>query len=331
MAITMAYTAMAVPFMGTKYASDSHAVRLEVYYESGRMVIKLMEAFGRLLLAGREFARLSAYTQRVTQLVKTIDNESQTTAVRAIQAPGLELRELVRGSGIVERCDPNNPFIQFIDVPLCTPSGDVLINSLNITIRHGEHVIITGPNGCGKSSLFRLVGELWPLYAGKLIKPAKSDLFYIPQKPYLTLGSFRDQIIYPDLPEDMERKNITDLDLASIMSKVELGYLLERESFDSIQDWSEVLSGGEKQRVAIARLVYHKPLYAILDECTSAVSVDVEQRIYSYITKEINCSLLSVSHRLKQLAHFHHSVLRFDGCGSYTYTNILEEGDAVVL
>lgn len=77
MAITIAYTAMAIPFMGNKYSQESHAIRLELYYESGRMVIKLMEAFGRLLLAGREFSRLSAYTQRVTGLVQAIENIDQ--------------------------------------------------------------------------------------------------------------------------------------------------------------------------------------------------------------------------------------------------------------
>jgi ATP-binding cassette subfamily D (ALD) protein 3 len=300
------------------------------------MVIKLMESFGRLLMAGREFARLSAYTQRVTQLMRTIRDEKQTSAIDRISpthALGGEvvIRELVRGSGTMEYCAPNRPLIQFLDVPLCTPNGDILLHSLNLTIHHGQHVIITGPNGCGKSSFFRLLGELWPLYGGKLIKPQNKDLFYIPQKPYLTLGTFRDQIIYPDTVVDMRRRGRTDLDLMSLLDRVELGYLLERESFGSIQDWAEVLSGGEKQRVAIARLIYHRPSYAILDECTSAVSVDVEQRIYKYLTEVVGCSLLSVTHRVRQLQHFHHFVLKFDGCGGYTFQGLLEDGDAVGL
>jgi ATP-binding cassette subfamily D (ALD) protein 3 len=125
----------------------------------------------------------------------------------------------------------------------------------------------------------------------------------------VTLGTFRDQIIYPDTLSDRKRKGITDHELQFILEKVELGYLLERETFDTVNDWSEVLSGGEKQRVAIARLIYHKPLFAILDECTSAVAVDVEQRIYKYLTEEIKCTLLSVTHRVKQLQHFHLCVL----------------------
>lgn len=108
----------------------------------------------------------------------------------------------------------------------------------------------------------------------------------------------------------MTRKGICDNELKKILEIVELGYLLERENWDSIQDWQDVLSGGEKQRVAIGRLIYHKPLFAILDECTSAVSVDVEQNIYRFLSENINCSLLSVTHRVKQLQNFHQYVLR---------------------
>ena len=108
---------------------------------------------------------------------------------------------------------------------------------------------------------------------------------------------------------DMKRKGFSDSKLEEILEKVELSYLLEREgSFDSVQDWSDVLSGGEKQRVAIARLIYHKPLYAILDECTSAVSIGVEQRIYKYLSESIGCSLLFVetsSETTSTISSFH--------------------------
>lgn len=310
MAMMTAYVAIAIPFMGPKYNSDTHAVRLELYYESGRMVIKLMEAFARLLMAGREFSRLSAYTSRVTQVMDAMEDDQTTTAKKCItQSSAGSVRELYRDSGTLKYCDQDDPVIEFVDVPICTPSGDILVNSLTMTIKMGQHCIITGPNGCGKSSFFRLLGELWPLYGGRMTRPPKSDLFYIPQKPYLTLGTFRDQIIYPDSLADSKRKGMTDFELAFILEKVELSYLLERETFDTVNDWSEVLSGGEKQRVAIARLIYHKPLFAILDECTSAVAVDVEQRIYKYLTEEIKCTLLSVTHRVKQLQHFHLCVL----------------------
>lgn len=326
-ATVVGYLALAIPFFNTRYADQSQSFRLETYYKSGRMMVKLAESLGRLLLAGREFSRLAAFAQRVNQLKGRIEaNKKESPLPIALKntLPSFE-------TGVIEYCDPKKPIIQFISVPLATPNGDVLINSLNVTIKHGQNVIVTGPNGSGKSSLFRLLGELWPIFGGKLIKPRSKELFYIPQKPYLALGSFRDQIIYPDSLIDMRRKGLTDRHLQVILEKVELSYLLEREgSFDSVQDWSDVLSGGEKQRVAIARLIYHKPLYAILDECTSAVSIDVEQRIYKYLTESIGCSLLSVSHRVKQLQSFHHFILKFDGLGDYSFTAI-EGEDSVVI
>lgn len=289
----------------------------------------MAESIGRLVLAGRDLSKLAAYTQRVTQLMKSIDNNRKELTIKT---PGAQFKKL----GIVQLCDMAKPRIVFENVPIITPSGDVLVSSLSLTINCGQHVLVTGktridsvkfartklflfsvqsiligPNGCGKSSLFRIIGELWPLCGGKMIKPPNNKLFYIPQKPYLALGSLRDQLIYPDTQSDMIRKGVSDDNLMDILSRVELSYLLERDyNMDSTLDWQEVFSGGEKQRIAIARLIYHKPLFAILDECTSAVSIDVESNLYRYLTCEIGCTVLSVTHRVKQLSHFHKFALR---------------------
>lgn len=211
--------------------------------------------------------------------------------------------------------------IKFDKVPLVTPNGDVLINSLSFEVKSGVNVLVCGPNGCGKSSLFRTLGELWPLFGGTVTKPEIGKLFYIPQKPYMTVGSLRDQIIYPDTLEEMKRKRITDNDLSLLLEKVQLNYVLDREKgWDSVQDWIDVLSGGEKQRIAMARLFYHKPQFAILDECTSAVSVDVEGYMYEYC-KSSGITLFTVSHR-KSLWKYHDFYLRMDGRGDYEFKTI---------
>lgn len=202
--------------------------------------------------------------------------------------------------------------LKFEDVPILSPNGDVLIEKMNFEIKPGMHLMITGPNGCGKSSLFRIMGNLWPVTAGTLTKPSLEKIFYIPQRPYLPNGTLRDQIIYPHTYDQMMARGTSDEDLFKLLEVVRLAYLVDREGgWDKENDWNDVLSGGEKQRMAMGRLIYHKPAYAILDECTSAVSVDVEGLLYTHM-KEQGITLITVSHR-DTLWKYHEYLLKFKG------------------
>ena len=146
--------------------------------------------------------------------------------------------------------------------------------------------LLTGHNGAGKSSVFRCLAGLWKIPEGTIQKPggAAGDsslagtVFYLPQKPYNVLGTLVDQLTYPELG-DTER--VPREQVREILDQVDLGYLIERPDVLTKEiNWEEECSLGEKQRLAIARLIWHKPEYAILDECTSAVSTAMEERLY---------------------------------------------------
>lgn len=334
-ATVVGFFAVSLPFMsaGNRLAITHKDERFKQYYSSGRMLVKLAEAIGRLVLAGREMTHLAGFTARVTEIMDVLKDINQghyeRTMVDSKRKENNELvtmadpnphikKPLIPGAG---RIIYQDNIIRFDRVPLVTPNGDILIEELTFEVKSGMNVLVCGPNGCGKSSLFRILGELWPLFGGCVTKPPRGKLFYIPQRPYMTLGTLRDQVIYPHTKEEMVRRGKTDATITEHLSRVQLSYLLQRENgWDTIADWIDVLSGGEKQRIAMARLFYHQPQFAILDECTSAVSVDVEGSMYQYC-KETGITLFTVSHRRSLWKH-HEYYLQMDGRGGFDFKPI---------
>jgi ATP-binding cassette, subfamily D (ALD), peroxisomal long-chain fatty acid import protein len=312
--------------MGDRTESESSSFRpidailtLLGFVTNRRMLISSSDAFGRLMFSYKEITELAGYTSRVSALLDVIDDvQAGHFEKKLVSSAGTEENAAVlRGRGQVFESED----IEFVDVPIVSPNGDVLVRALSLTVRRGDHLLIVGPNGCGKSSLFRILGGLWPVYGGTVRKPPFEDIFYIPQRPYLSRGTLRQQIIYPDGLREMRDKGVTDNDLFRILSVVEIEHIIDRPGgWDAEQEWTDVLSGGLQQRVAMARLFYHAPKYAILDECTSSVTLEIERVMYEE-AKKLGITLMTVSHR-RSLWKYHKNILQFDGQGHYIFTKL---------
>ena len=227
----------------------------------------------------------------------------QTNIEEAVQESRVAQQALPSGNGLVVR-----------NATLATPQTNrILIKDLNLSVGDDEHLLVVGPSGCGKTSLLRMVSGLWSPKEGTVESPQPGELLFIPQKPYMTLGTLREQLCYPQQPDPTL---FSDDHLRSVLELVNLGALVQRyPDFNVKQDWPRLLSLGEQQRLAFARLLLNSPRYVVLDEATSAVDVTTERRLYNLL-EERNIAFISVGHR-PTLTAFHDNVLELDGSGAW--------------
>ncbi len=198
----------------------------------------------------------------------------------------------------------NNESIILKNVNIKTPGKEnVLIQNLNLSITTGESLLVVGPSGCGKTSLLRVISGLWAAEAGEIETPVRGDLLFIPQKPYMTLGSLREQLCYP-----LDKNRFSDDHLKAVLEEVQLPQIITRYPDLNIkQDWQRLLSLGEQQRLAFARLLLNSPKFVVLDEATSALDVSTEKHLYELLNqREMAC--ISVGHR-PTLKNYHETVL----------------------
>ncbi|CDO88768.1 multidrug ABC transporter ATP-binding protein [Mycobacterium triplex] len=201
--------------------------------------------------------------------------------------------------------------VELAGIEVRTPAGDQLIDSLDIELDTGDTLVITGRSGAGKTTLLRSLAELWPYASGTLCRPdGDNATMFLSQLPYVPLGSLRGVVCYPNSPDD-----ITDAELHDVLTKVALAPLIGR--LDEEHDWAKVLSPGEQQRVAFARILLTKPRAVFLDESTSALDEGLEFALYQLLRNELpECVVVSVSHRHTVEQH-HEQELQLLGGGRW--------------
>ena len=195
-----------------------------------------------------------------------------------------------------------------LDVAL--PDGRQLMQDCTVTLPAGSSVLVTGASGTGKSTLLRTLAGIWPYGSGQVTIGQGSRALFLPQRPYLPLGSLRRALAYPRTAAG------TDEELAVALRDVGLERLVDK--LDTIDDWSRILSLGEQQRLAFARVLLVKPQWVFLDEATSALDEPREQEMYELLRKRLpGLSIVSVGHRSTLFAQ-HEEELHLTGDGSWT-------------
>lgn len=195
------------------------------------------------------------------------------------------------------------------DLSIRLPDGSVIAGLPSMSLQPGDHVMITGPSGSGKSTLFRALTGLWPTGAGQVAFPADGDVLVMPQRPYFPLGILRTAITYPR-PDD----EITDAAIVETLKAVGLSHLASR--LDEEADWSVLLSGGEQQRVGIARALLRKPNVLLFDEPVAALADASGRDLYRMLLNRLPDTVVMTIDRREVLREFHPQVVELEPVGS---------------
>ena len=194
-----------------------------------------------------------------------------------------------------------------------TPPGaqQPIVRDLSLSVGETDRLLVVGPSGCGKTSFLRMISGLWAPTSGDVERPPTGELLFIPQKPYMLLGSLREQLCYPT-----DEARFSDDQLRHVLDEVNLGALSSRyPDLDVKQDWPRILSLGEQQRLAFGRLLLNAPRFVVLDEATSALDVATEDHLYALL-RQRELAVISIGHR-PTLKQFHDTVLELSGNGDW--------------
>jgi putative ATP-binding cassette transporter len=256
------------------------------------LMVQAQRLFTRQITFRSVYDSFAAYRATIIRLDGLVDANEKARAL-----PRLEAGESPDGA------------MELRDVEVHDPHGKLLIDGLDLRLEPGDSLVITGPSGCGRTTLLRSIAQLWPYTTGTMLRPdGDGDAMFLSQVPYLPLGDLRSVLSYPK-----RECAVADEELVSALEEVALGHLGAR--LDEVQDWSKVLSPGEQQRIAFARVLLQKPKVIFLDESTSAIDEGQEYAIYRLLGTRLPKSIIvSVTHRSTvEQHHGHHLRLHNDG------------------
>lgn len=223
------------------------------------------------------YARLADWKATVDRLIG-FRTAMDAAARDAVSSPG------------VERVPQARADVETSAVTLSLPTGRVLIDGVDFRLEPGVSTLVTGPSGSGKSTLFRAFAGIWPFGSGRVLWPADASVLFLPQRPYLPIGSLRQVLAYPSAPE-----SFTEAAMRDAVSRCGLDQL--RERLDETQHWAMMLSGGEQQRIGFVRAWLHRPDWLFLDEASSALDEASERRMYELMHELPGTTIVSIGHR----------------------------------
>ncbi|QCI67776.1 ABC transporter ATP-binding protein/permease [Phreatobacter stygius] len=232
-----------------------------------------------------KLAEWYASLKRVDELVEVLED--------------LDMGTIMEGEGQIELGTSGDGAIHIDNLSLAHRNGRVVIADASVVIEAGEKVLITGASGTGKSTLIRALAGLWPWGSGKITVPPGQSIAFVPQKPYIPMGTLKEALLYPHADIAVDNETIV-----TAMKRCGLGYLAKRLDDDEAK-WDQTLSGGERQRVAFTRLLIQKPTIIIMDEATSALDEDSQNGLLELLREELaGSTVISVGHRAG-LEEFH--------------------------